>query len=133
MVKPFIRILGNRRGRRPSIINADIQYLVYGEDEKKTLRTCQAAWSSKHQDRGLKTAVSLYLAALVLSLYQSILTRIGLEDTRLDTEGTFFQCPHRIYMEGYPGARETPLQCFIVRRLITHRRCMLALTARLFL
>jgi hypothetical protein len=35
MVKPFIRILGNRRGRRPSIINADIQYLVYGEDEKK--------------------------------------------------------------------------------------------------
>ena len=35
MVKPFIRILGNRRGRRPPIINADIQYLVYGEDEKK--------------------------------------------------------------------------------------------------
>lgn len=35
MVKPFI--LGNayRRGRRPPIINADIQYLVYGEDEKK--------------------------------------------------------------------------------------------------
>jgi len=35
MVKPFI--FGNtyRRGCRPPIINADIQYLVYGEDEKK--------------------------------------------------------------------------------------------------